>query len=111
MSVSVTSVSRTVPGGEFEQVSTVTGDAAYPNPAGYVLTADQFGLKVIKRIIECRPNTVAAAVWTPALVKTFNADGSIATVAWHLVVASTGAEVANGVNVSTAAFEFIVEGN
>jgi hypothetical protein len=111
MAASVTSVIRTVPGSDFKQVSTIVGDTSYPNPAGYVLTPDQFGLKVIRRIGELRPNTVAAAVWTPVLVKTFNADGSIATLALHFVVATTGVEVANAVNLSTASFEITVEGN
>jgi hypothetical protein len=100
-----------VPGADTLVQATITGDAAYPNPAGYPLTPDQFGLKVLKRVIELQPATVAAAVWTPVAVKTFNVDGSIASVSLHLVVGTTGVEVANGVNVSTAAHYVLVEGN
>ena len=111
MAVSVLQTSRTVPGADTLVVATVTGDAAYPNPAGYPLTPDQFGLRVIRRVIEFRPASVAAAVWTPVGVQTLNADGSIATLALRLVVGTTGAEVANGVTVSTAVFNVVVEGD
>lgn len=111
MAATVVQIARTVPGSDTLVGATFTGDTAYPNPAGYVLTPDQFGLRVLRRVIECRPATVAAGVWTPVLVKTLNADGSIATLALHFVVATTGAEVANNVNLTTAVFDFLVEGD
>lgn len=111
MAATVTQIARTVPGADFLWVATVTGDASYPNPAGYVLSPASFGLTIIKRVIECRPATVAAAVWTPIMTQALNTDGSIATLALHLVVGTTGAEVANAVNVSTGVFSVIVEGS
>lgn len=111
MALGVVQTFRTVPGADTAVQATVTGDTAYPNPAGYPLTPALFGLNVLRRIIEIRPASVAAAVWAPVVVTTLNQDGSVATAALNLVVATTGVQVANGVNVSTAVFNITVEGD
>lgn len=111
MAAVILQLERTVPGAQFLWSGTITGDTSYPNPAGYVLTPASFGFTVLRRVIECRAANVAAGAYTPVPVITNNADGSIATISLHLLVATTAVEVANAVNVSTAVVTFIVEGN
>jgi hypothetical protein len=56
--------------------------------------------------------SIAGAAYQEAIIPTYNADGvTIASFALHLIVGSTGVEVANGVNVSTTSVSLIVEGN
>ena len=102
-----------VPGDAQSKIFTISGDAAYPNPAGYVFTPSQFNFQRITKIYEPVNSTVASAAWSPVIIPTYASDGSdvIVSFALHLVVATTSAEVANGVNVSTAVFSFIIEGN
>lgn len=100
-----------VPGATYRKLFTFTGDTSYPNPAGYVLNAATFGFTILKNIISVNPATVAAGVWEIVIVPTYAADGSISSAALHLVVNSTGVEVANAVNVSTFVCTMIVEGN
>lgn len=112
MAATVTRKSVPQPAGDvFIIENTVALDNSYPNPAGYVFTPASFGLNQIRRINNIEPVTLAAAAtWVYWLVPTYNSDGSIASFAFHLAVVSTGVEVANGVNVSTASFQFVVEG-
>ena len=101
-----------VPGFATQQVALITGDAAYPNPAGYVLTAATFNLTVLKKIVSVTPATAAALAFDYAVVPTYSTDGeNITSAALHLAVSTTGVEVANGVSVITAAVTVIAEGN
>lgn len=101
-----------VPGSTVQQVVQFTGDASYPNPAGYVLTAATFGLTILKKIPEVIPATVAAGKWEIVLIPTYATDGqSLTSVALHLVVSTTGVEIANAVDVSTFVATIIGEGN
>jgi len=99
-------------GSEFEATQTVALDTSYPNPAGYVLTPSTFGFTRLKRIKNIEPTSLAAAAtWTYWLVPSYDSDGFITSVAFHLAVVATGVEVANAVNVSTATYQFTVEGH
>ena len=101
-----------VPGAFTRQAMAWGGDASYPNPAGYTLTPANFGLSRIQCVDDPIPMTVGAGVWTPETVPTFDATGDyIVSLSVHLRVNSTGAEVANGVNVTGAQFLIYVEGN
>lgn len=114
MAATVTAVATPaaeVPGSQFEKPVTVALDSSYPNGTGYVFTAASFGFNTLKKIKNIEPTSLAAAAtWVYWLVFTYNADGTIASVALRLAVVSTGVEVANAVNVSTATFNVIVEG-
>jgi hypothetical protein len=102
---------RTVPGAFTQQQLTLTGDTAYPT-GGYVLTAADFGLTVLQRIVGGYFTTIAGAANELAVIPTYNADGiTLASVAVALVVGSTGVQVANGANVSTTGIIIIGEGN
>lgn len=100
---------RTVPGADSLQPIDLALDNAYPT-GGYPLTPKTFGLTVLRRIIECRPCNIASAVYTPVLLVTLT-NGVISAANLALVVATTGAQVANGVDVSAASFHIIAEGN
>jgi hypothetical protein len=102
-----------VPGAAVRKTFTMAGDAAYPNPAGYVVTAALLGLQRITKIESPNADTVASGAWDPVVVPTYASDGSgnIVSFALHLVVQTTGVEVANGVNVANANFLVNVEGN
>lgn len=103
---------RVPPGDKYQQRATVALDNSYPNPAGYVFTAASFGLTRLRAIKNIEPvNLPAAATWVYWIVPTLDSDGYITSFAMHLAVVTTGVEVANGVNVSTASFYMIVEGN
>lgn len=103
----------TTPGDKFLVRNVVALDSSYPNPAGYVFTPASFGLSVIRNINVEPINLPAAATWSYWVVPTFTTDGlnNIASFALHLAVVSTGVEVANAVNVSTASYVITVEGN
>lgn len=100
-----------VPGASYRKEFTFTGDTSYPNPAGYVLNAATFGYTIWKKLISVVPGTVAAGKWLAVVIPTYATDGSITSAALHLVIASTGLEVADTVNVSTYVSTLIVEGN
>lgn len=101
-----------VPGAAASQTLRVQGDASYPNPAGYLLSPSDFGFSRIQRIFCPVANTVASGAWDPVLVPTYDATSDyITSVALHLIVNTTGVEVANAVNVSNADFQIIAEGN
>lgn len=101
-----------VPGFATQQIALVTGDASYPNPAGYVLTAASFGLTVLKKIVAVIPATAAALAFDYAIVPVYSTDGeSMTSAALHLAVSTTGVEVANATSVTTASVTMIVEGN
>lgn len=100
-----------VPGASYQKLYTLTADNSYPNPAGYVLTPATFGFSVLKKIVDAIPATVAAGKWEIVLVPTYASDGSMTSVALHLIVSTTGVEVANGVDTSTFVGTLIVEGN
>jgi hypothetical protein len=105
-------IGPTVPGASVHVSETLALDNSYPNPAGYVFTPASFGLTYLKKIVNIEPTSLAAAAtWTYWIVPTFNSDGTIASFAFHLAVVSTGVEVANAVNVSTATYTIVVEGN
>lgn len=111
MSATITQKSSAVPGASVVQQSIVALDATYPNPAGYVFTPASFGFTILRRILGFDPATLAAGLFTPVIIPTFNADGTVASFALHLFVATTGAEVANGVSVATSSFLSVMEGN
>lgn len=100
---------RTVPGAATEQSVVVALDNAYPT-GGYVLTPKLLGLNVVRRILAIRPATIGSAIYTPVLLPT-ESGGSITSLLLALVVATTGVQVANGVDVSVARFHIIAEGN
>lgn len=101
-----------VPGAFQSQTIRWQGDNSYPASTGYVLTPASFGFSArIARIFTPSSNA-AASNWDPVLVPTYDATGDfITSVAVRLLVSSTGAEVANAVNVSAADFNIIAEGN
>jgi hypothetical protein len=100
---------RTVPGADALQPIDLALDNAYPT-GGYPLTPATFGLKVLRRIITVRPRNIASAIYTPVLITT-EVNGIITAVNLALVVATTGAQVANATDVSAASFRLIGEGN
>lgn len=98
-------------GDKFVSTQTVALDTSYPS-GGYTISAATFGLTRLKRIVNIEPTSLpAAATWAYWLVPTYDNDGFITSLAFHLAVVSTGVEVASAVNVSTATYQFIVEGN
>lgn len=111
MSVSIALNGRTVKGADTMQPAIITGDTSYPT-GGTLLTPAMFGLSVIRRVIECRPATVASAVNVPVPISTLSPDGQFIT-ALNLafVVGTTGVQVANATNLSTLTYAIIVEGN
>lgn len=111
MSASVSIKQFAVPGASVQQQSLIALDASYPNPAGYVFTPASFGFSLIRKIVGIDPATLAAGLYTVVLVPTFNTDGTVASFALHLIVGTTGVEVANAVNVATSSFLAIIEGN
>lgn len=112
MAVTVTKLGVNFPPGDkFYVTNTLALDASYP-AGGYILTPATFGLSGLRRIVNIEPSSLpAAATWAYWIVPTYNQDGTIASVAFHLAVVSTGVEVGTGVNVSTATYNFVVEGN
>jgi hypothetical protein len=101
-----------VPGSANVQTVAWTGDASYPNPAGYVITPALVNLVRFKGVPKLVPATAAALAWDYAMVPTYDATGDYITqYALHLAVSTTGVEVANGVNVSAAALTIDLEGN
>lgn len=101
-----------VPGAQEMQTVNWTGDATYPNPAGYVVTPSLLGFSRFKGVPRAVPATAAALGWDYAFVPTFDATGDFITqYAIHLAVSTTGVEVANGVNVAAAALLIEFEGN
>jgi hypothetical protein len=110
MSATATRNSRTVPGADTLQTIDFALDNSYPNPAGYPLTPGSFGLTLLRRITECRARNVASAIYTPVLNIT-SANGVITAAALQLVVATTGVQVANAVDVSAASFHIVGEGD
>ena len=113
MSVTITARPPIVPGASIQVQNTIALDNSYPNPAGYVFTPASFGFNIIRKIINIEAiNIPAAATWLYWIVPTFATDNlSMTSFALHLAVTSTGVEVANAVNVSTASFLMTVEGN
>lgn len=112
MAKTVTQVSRGVPGAAISVDATVALDASYPNPAGYVFTAADFGLSVLRKLNFNQFITLAGAAFEAALIPTYNADNvTLASVALHLIVGTTGVEVANAVDVHTTSFKVTADGN
>lgn len=116
MAVTVTTQNFAAPGASIAKTVAVALDSSYPNPAGYVLTPATFGFNVLRRIVYAAAATLAAGAYEPVLIPTYSTDQAngtqiITSVALHLIVGSTGVEVANAVNVSTSTLTFIVEGN
>lgn len=100
-----------VPGATVSQTANWVGDTSYPNPAGYVMTPAQFNMLRITRVIVV-PNTVAAGAWDFNIIPTYDATGDyITSFALHLIVQTTGAEVANGVTAANASATLYIEGN
>jgi hypothetical protein len=101
-----------VPGATASQAVAWTGDTSYPNPAGYVITAAQLGFIRLSRVLAAVPNTAAAGAWDFNVIPTYDATGDfITSFAIHLIVQTTGVEVANAVNVALASATLYVEGN
>lgn len=111
MAATVSIKQSAVPGASVKQQSLIALDTSYPNPAGYVFTAASFGFNILRQIIGFDPATVAAGLYTVVIIPTFNTDNTIASFALHLIVGTTGVEVANAVNVSTSSFLAVMEGN
>lgn len=112
MAATIATNSSAVPGASVEKLVTVTLDNSYPNPAGYVFTAASFGLTVLRKVAFNAFTTLLGAKNEAAIIPTYNSDGqTIASVAVHLIVGTTGVEVANAVDVSTTSFSLIVGGN
>lgn len=113
MTVAATIESSAVPGASVRKNVLLALDNSYPNPAGYVLTPATFGLTLLKSICYAGAGTLTAGLYEPVLIPTYASDGSgnIVSIALHLIVGTTGVEVANAVNVSAASLLFIVEGN
>lgn len=113
MAVTLTLGTKRVPGSASRVPVTIQGDNSYPNPAGYVVTAAQLGLNRITKIDNPIAATVASGVWDPVVVPTYLGDGTsdMSQFALHLIVNTTGVEVANAVNVTNANFILYVEGN
>lgn len=112
MAVTITQISQAVPGAAKQLALTVALDNSYPNPSGYVFNAASFGVQLIRKIANIEPvNLPAAATWVYWIVPTYDPTGNIVSFALHLAVVSTGLEVANAVNVSTASYNIIMEVN
>ena len=100
------------PGDKYMYKANVALGNSYPNPGGFVITPATFGICCICNIVNIEPiNLPAAATWSYWVVPTYATDGTITSFALHLAVVSTGVEVANAVNVSTASYAITVEGN
>ncbi|HEY2859018.1 MAG TPA: hypothetical protein VGJ21_11420 [Terracidiphilus sp.] len=100
------------PGDKYYYKTTIALGNSYPNPAGFVFTPATFGIMQISNIVNIEAiNLPAAGTWGYWIVSTYNSDGTIASFALHLAVVSTGVEVANAINVSTASYAITVEGN
>src|SRR4051794_32870534 len=108
MSASVANQKRIVPGASFEMPTLVTGDNSYP-AGGYVFTPASFGFTRISRISSVLPNNIASAVNTPVIEP--NAAGDYSSFKLRLVVATTGAEVATGQDVSARSYLLTIEGH
>ena len=113
MAATITIENAAVPGASIRKNVLVALDASYPNPAGYVLTAATFGLTYLKSICYAGAGTLAAGTFEPVIMPTYatDASGNISSVALHLIVGTTGVEVANTTSVATSSLLFIVEGN
>jgi hypothetical protein len=113
MAATVTRATRTVPGASFTTPVSILGDASYP-AGGYLFTAASFGYTKLHRMpIGAYFNTLAGAQgFEFALVPIFASDGvSLLGFALHLIVSSTGAEVATGASVATVGLQMEVEGS
>ena len=113
MAITTSLGQRFVPGARFDVVATITLDAAYPNPAGYVITPATFGLTLLQRLILGQFTTIAGASYELAIVPTLATDGSgnILSAAIHVVLGTTGVEVANGVTLTGVSFNLIASGS
>lgn len=112
MAATITQISSAVPGASVEKLVNITLDTSYPNPAGYVFSAASLGVTVLRKVVLNAFTTIAGAKYEIAMIPTYNADGqTIASIAVHLIVGTTGLEVANAVDVSGVSFQLIVGGN
>ena len=109
MSATKTPNNQAVPGAFIRKNYSIALDNSYPNPAGYVFTPEDFGLKAIREISAPSAATLAAGKNNAVIIPTYSGD-FITSFALHLVVASTGLEVANAVDVSTSTYSLTVEG-
>lgn len=109
MSLSASLGERYVPGANFDVVTQITLDAAYP-AGGYIVTAATFGLQVLRRLVLSKLTSVAAGAYEIVIVPTLTSTGIIESAAIHAVVGSTGVEVATGASVATVSFELIATG-
>lgn len=112
MAIKATEVSSAVPGASVEKIFTIDLDTSYPNPAGYVFTPATFNLTVLRKVIFAGFTTLLGAKYEPVLIPTYNSDGqTITSVALHLIIGTTGVEVANAVDVHATSFSLVVSGN
>jgi hypothetical protein len=113
MSVTATVEAVAVPGASIRKKFLLALDNSYPNPAGYVLTPATFGLSTLKEVTFSGAASLPAGLYEPVLIPTYATDGSgnILSIALHLIIGTTGAEVANAVDVHTSTLAFAVEGN
>lgn len=111
MALTATLERQAVPGASVGKDFLVALDSSYPNPAGYAITPATFGFIVLRRIVYSGAATIAAGAYEPVIVNTYDSNGNITSAALHLVVGTTGVEVANAVNLSTSSLSFYVEGN
>lgn len=103
MAATYTLETRTVPGASFLMTTDITGDGSYPT-GGYTVTPQNLGFAfAINQIIECRARNIASILNAPLITPT-TVNGIITKFQFQLVVQATGAEVANGTNVTTMSY-------
>jgi hypothetical protein len=102
---------RAVPGAATLQSLDLTGDAAsYPTGGWQLLPAD-FQFSVLRRIVAAFFTTVAGAAFEVAVIPTYNADTTLASVNVALVVGTTGAQLANAGSTAGVGLTVVAEGN
>lgn len=111
MAVSVTPVTRTVPGAAFRTTTKIAGDNSYPT-GGYALTPQQLGFSsLLKDVIRVDAANLAGGAFVPIITPTYGTDGvTITGLQFQLEQYTTAAEVAAATNVSAANYYLLVEG-
>ena len=101
-------VQQPTPLGEgFIAAADITGPNPYVNPGGQSITAQAFGLQTFRWVLG---SMVAVAGGNYAIATTPAGPGS-KTVVLRWYVATTGAEVANGVDLSGSIVRIVAWGN
>lgn len=113
MAATVAQTSQHVPGADLVRRITVTGDNAYPTGGWDLFTLFQTGtifrnIVRIRRVDECRPNNIVSGKWIPVLISTYS-NGFLTALKLAIVLSTTGAEIANGVDLSTGQWHMSIE--